>query len=106
MRSLTVLPTDLKLSLTKSATIGLHPPQPVVAFVALATDFTVSLPSCSTEQHIAPLVTPSQEHITAVSGKSMALPKAEPPPAREPTISSSALSGNGIPFKNIWCRIL
>src|SRR5680860_191824 len=95
-----------RLSLTKSAIIGLQPPQPVVAFVALATDFTVSLPSSNTEQQTAPLVTASQEQITASSGRSIALPNAEAPSPRDPTISSSALSGKGIPFKNIWCRIL
>src|SRR6478609_5691405 len=94
MVSLISFPSDFWVAFTISTTIGLQPPQPVVALVSLTTsDKVVAVPSIS-EQQRAPLVTFSQEQITAVSGRSFTLPSVDPSPPREPRIKSSGFVGN------------
>src|SRR5690606_8619659 len=104
--SFNTFPADFKVSFMRSSTMGLHPPQPVVALVAFATALTDSLPSSFTEQQICPLVTASQEQITAVSGKSSTLPKEAFFPPRLPKIKFSGFMGKGIALRYICNNML
>ena len=79
MVSFTSFPKDFKVSLTKSVTMGLQPPQPVVALVFVITSPKLLQPSSVIEQQTSPLLILSQEQTWAVSGKSKTLPKEEPP---------------------------
>ena len=96
MLSFTSLPIDFWAAFTKSTTIGLQPPQPEVALVSFTTSPNVLAVPSIIEQQMAPLVTFSQEQITAESGKSEALPKEEASPPLEPKIKSSGFGGNAI----------
>src|SRR6187431_1399226 len=96
MVSLISFPSDFCVAFTISTTIGLQPPQPVVALVSFTTsDKVVAVPSIREQQRV-PLVTFSQEQITAVSGRSVTLPNVDPYPPREPRIKSSGFAGKAI----------
>src|SRR5690606_6599780 len=97
MVSFTSCPMDFKVAVTKSTTIGLHPPQELEAFVFFTTSDKVQQVPFVMELQIVPLLTASQEQICAVSGKSSTEPKAlllSPP--LDPKIKSSGFSGSFI----------
>ena len=98
MVSLTSFPRDFKVSFTKSTTIGLQPPQPVVAFVLVTTSPKLLDSPSVIEQQISPLLTLSQEQTCAISGKSKTLPNDEPP-SLAGKINCDGSSGIAIPFK-------
>src|SRR5690606_29772569 len=100
----TSLPKDFNVLSTRSLTMGLQPPQPVVALVALITsERLLQLPSLSTP-HICPLLTLSQEQICAVSGRSSTLAELLVSAPRDPRMRSSGFSGSFIWLLYNWKR--
>ena len=80
----------------RSFTIGTQPPQPVPALLHCFMPSTVVTLNSVTAAQMAPLVTASQEHTSASSGR---LSTPAPPlalPSRAPSIRSSGCGGSTI----------
>src|SRR5690606_24175874 len=96
---LTSLPSAFNVSLTRSSTKGLQPPQPVVALDLLMTSDTFLHSPLSTGRQMFPFEMLSHEQIWAVAGKSSTLPNAKDCPPLTGTIRHSGLSGNFISLR-------
>src|SRR5690349_6375969 len=89
----TYMPCCFIVPVIRSLTIGTQPPQPVPAFVHFLTPSSVVQPASVTEEQIAPLLTASQEQISASSGKLITHAPSFAPPLL-PRIASSGSGGN------------
>src|SRR5215210_7077326 len=100
------LPSFLRVLSTRSLSIGTHPPQPVPAFVHFFIASTFSQLCSETTLQIVPLLTLSQLHISASSGKPVIPAPLSGSPPRAPRITSSVFAGSSTLFFDVCSNIL